>query len=307
MKKFKEFIVNAIDGFCMALADSVPGVSGGTVAFIMGFYDNFINSLNNLFRGKKEERVNAIKYLIKLGIGWVIGMGLASIALTKIFEGHIYQISSLFLGFIIFAIPLIIKEEKKTIKGNYKHLIYTIIGIAIVSLITYFNPVQGSGLNIDVSSLNIGLILYVFFAGMVAISAMILPGISGSTLLMIFGLYMPIINAIKEFLHLNLNYLPVLIIFGLGVIAGIVLVIKLVKIALEKYRSQTIYCVIGLMIGSLYAIIMGPTTLKNPQSAMGLSTFSIIFFLIGGLVVWGMDYVKNIMEKTKQNNENLLK
>ena len=164
MKKFKEFIVNAIDGFCMALADSVPGVSGGTVAFIMGFYDNFINSLNNLFRGKKEERVNAIKYLIKLGIGWVIGMGLASIALTKIFEGHIYQISSLFLGFIIFAIPLIIKEEKKTIKGNYKHLIYTIIGIAIVSLITYFNPVQGSGLNIDVSSLNIGLILYVFFA-----------------------------------------------------------------------------------------------------------------------------------------------
>ena len=118
---------------------------------------------------------------------------------------------------------------------------------------------------------------------------------------------MPIINAIKEFLHLNLNYLPVLIIFGLGVIAGIVLVIKLVKIALEKYRSQTIYCVIGLMIGSLYAIIMGPTTLKNPQSAMGLSTFSIIFFLIGGLVVWGMDYVKNIMEKTKQNNENLLK
>ena len=105
----------------------------------------------------------------------------------------------------IFAIPLIIKEEKENVKGKYKNLIFTLIGIVIVSAITYFNPQTGSGANIDITNLNLGLALYVFVAGMIAISAMILPGISGSTLLLIFGLYMPIITGIKETLHFNLS------------------------------------------------------------------------------------------------------
>ena len=291
-------LINAIRGFCMALADSVPGVSGGTIAFILGFYDKFINSLDALVSGKKEEKIKAIKFLAKLIIGWVIGMCLASLLLSSLFEKHIYQVSSLFMGFIIFAIPLIIKDDKDQLKGKYKYLIFTIIGIAIVCVITFFNPTSSSnGLSVDVGSLNVGLCIYTFLVAMVAISAMILPGISGSTLLLIFGLYMPIINAIKEFLHLNMDYLPILIIFGLGILAGIALVIKLVKKALEKFRSQTIYTILGLMIGSLYAIVMGPTTLESAQGPLTFSNFSIIFFIIGGVVVVGMEFVKRILEK----------
>lgn len=241
----KEFLKSCVQGFSMALADSVPGVSGGTVAFVLGFYDKLINSLNALV-SRNGEKKEAIKFLIKLGI---IGMAIASLILSNLFETHIYQVSSLFIGFIIFAIPLIIKEEKENVKGKYKNLIFTIIGIIVVSAITYFNPQTGSGANIDITSLNLGLALYVFVVGMIAISAMILPGISGSTLLLIFGLYMPIITGIKETLHFNLSYIPVLFVFGLGVIAGIALIIKIVKKALEKYRSQTIYLIIGLMIG----------------------------------------------------------
>ena len=74
MKKLKGLLINAFNGFCMSLADSVPGVSGGTVAFILGFYDKFVTSLDNLITGKKEEKIKAIKYLVKLGIGWIIGM-----------------------------------------------------------------------------------------------------------------------------------------------------------------------------------------------------------------------------------------
>lgn len=303
MKKLKGIIINAINGFCMSLADSVPGVSGGTVAFILGFYDKFITSLDNLITGKKEEKIKAIKYLIKLGIGWIIGMALASLFLTSVFEKNIYQVSSLFIGFIVFAIPLIIKEEKESLKGKYKYLIFTVIGILIVSAITFFNPVSGTGANVDIEHLNFGLCVYIFVAAMIAISAMILPGISGSTLLLIFGLYIPIINAIKEFLHLNLSYLPVLIIFGLGVLVGIALVIKLIRIALEKYRSQTIYCILGLMIGSIYAIVMGPTTLPEPQSAISFSSFSIIFFLLGGLLIIGMEFARHKIEKSKNIEE----
>lgn len=292
-------IIDSIRGFCMALADSVPGVSGGTVAFILGFYDKFINSIDALISGNKDEKKDAIKFLVKLLIGWGIGMILAVLFLSSAFENQIYAVSSLFLGFIIFAIPVIIKEEKGSLKDKYKYLIFTIIGIIIVAAITYFNPISGSGTSVDVNSLNLGLGVYIFICAMIAISAMVLPGISGSTLLLIFGLYIPIINAIKEFLHLNLSYLPVLIIFGLGVLTGILLVIKLIKMALEKFRPQTIYLIIGLMIGSLYAIVMGPTTLKIPQEPMSIGTFSIIFFLIGGAIIFGLQKLKDVLEEKK--------
>ena len=294
----KEIIKNLIQVFSMALADSVPGVSGGTVAFVLGFYDKFINSLNTLISRKKDKK-SSINFLIKLGIGWVIGMAIASLILSNLFETHIYQVSSLFIGFIIFAIPLIIKEEKQNIEGKYKNLIFTIIGIIIVSAITYFNPQTGSETSIDITNLNFGLAIYVFVAGMIAISAMILPGISGSTLLLIFGLYVPIITGIKETLHLNLAYIPVLFVFGLGILTGIALVIKLVKKALEKYRSQTIYLILGLMVGSIYAIIMGATTLEAPKAPLSFSTFNIIYFIVGGLVIVGMEFAKRKLENNK--------
>ena len=297
------YLINGIRGFCMALADSVPGVSGGTIAFILGFYDKFINSLDDLAFGDSKKKKKALFFLVKLGIGWIIGMVLAVLVLTNLFESHIYQVSSVFIGFILFSIPLIVKEEKESLKGKYHNLIFTLIGIAVVALITYFNPIAGESHVVDISKLNVGLALYMFVAAMVSISAMVLPGISGSTLLLIFGLYIPIISAIKEFLHFNFSYVPALFVFGLGVLFGIVLVIRLIKIALEKYRSQSIYCILGLMIGSIYAIIMGPTTLNATTAPLSISTFSILFFILGGAIILGLEKVKGILEK-KQAKEN---
>lgn len=291
-----KYLINAFWGFCMALADSVPGVSGGTIAFILGFYDKFINSLNDVFYGTFKEKKKALWFLFKLGTGWAVGMCLATLVLTSLFEKNIYSISSLFIGFIIFSIPSIIKEEIDNIKGKYKNIIFLLIGILIVCLITYFNPLSG-GSSVNIAELNVGLALYIIVAGMISICAMILPGISGSTLLLIFGLYMPIINGIKEFLHLNMAYFPALFIFGIGIILGVFLIIKLIKIALEKFRSATVYLIIGLMIGSLYAIVMGPTTLENPVPALSFDTFSILFFIIGGVVILGLEYLKKILKK----------
>lgn len=291
------YLINAFRGFCMALADSVPGVSGGTIAFILGFYDKFINSLNDIFFGDMQKKKEAIFFLFKLGIGWIIGMVLASLVLTSLFEKKIYNISSLFLGFIIFSIPLIVKEEKGVLKGKYKNIIFAIIGIVVVALLTYFNPVSGSSSYIDISHVNLGLGLYIVLAGMIAISAMVLPGISGSTLLLIFGLYMPIMNALKETLHLNFSYLPAIILFCIGILLGVLLVIKIIKVCLEKHRSATVYLIIGLMVGSLYAIVMGPTTLEVPKNALSIENFSILFFVIGGLVIIGLEKLKNILEK----------
>ena len=281
----------------MALADSVPGVSGGTVAFVLGFYDKFIGSLDALIAGGKEEKIQALKFLIKLGLGWIVGFLCAVSVLASIFETRIYEISSLFMGFILFAIPIVIREEKESMKCKWQTILAFLIGVALVALITYFNPVAGQESGVNLAKLDIGLILYVFIAAMLAISAMVLPGISGSTLLLIFGLYVPIISAIKALMSLDFAYLPVIIIFGLGILTGVASVVRGIKWALDKHRAIMVFLILGMMIGSFYAIIMGPQTLEVPREPLSFDTFQILWFLIGAIVIFGLQVLKKITVK----------
>ena len=290
-------VLNFIRGFCMALADSVPGVSGGTIAFLLGFYDKFIGSLDALIAGNKQEKIDAIIFLLKLGVGWVIGFLSAVSVLANIFDTYIYQISSLFIGFILFAIPIVIKEEKESLIFNWKTILSFIGGVALVAFITYFNPVSGSESGVNLAQLDISLILYVFVAAMCAISAMVLPGISGSTLLLIFGLYVPIISAIKAVMGFDLSYIPILFVFGLGIITGVVTVVRLIKWALDKHRLIMIFLIIGMMIGSFYAIVMGPQTLATPKPPLSIDTFSIIWFVVGGAIIFGLQKMKTMTTK----------
>ena len=284
----------------MALADSVPGVSGGTIAFILGFYDKFIGSINDLIYEKGSRRKAALIYLVKLGLGWACGMVAAVLVLSAAFEKNIYYVSSLFMGFIIASIPLVVRQEKDSFKKNYINAVFAVLGAALVVGITLFNQhAIMTGIRLD--KLTLPLVFYIFIAGMIAISAMFLPGISGSTLLLILGLYLPVISGIKELLHMNMSVFPGLCIFGLGVIAGALSVVKGIKTCLDRFRSQTMYAILGLMIGSLYAIVMGPTTLSDSKAALSLHSFSIPAFVIGIIVVLGLQYMgnKNTTSSTK--------
>ena len=291
----------------MALADSVPGVSGGTIAFILGFYDDFVNSLNSIISEDKNGRLNALRFLSKIGIGWVVGFILSVLFITSIFEKNIYEINSLFLGFIIASIPLIVKSEKDTLEGNKKHILFLILGIIVVCAMTYFNPVKSSGsvISIKVDNLNLLFMAYIFISGMIAISTMVLPGISGSTILLIFGLYTPILNGIKEVIKFNFSYLPGILIFGDGVAVGVLVTVRIVRSLLRKYRSQTIYCIIGLIIGSIYAVIMGPESLEVPKDPMSIHTFSVVFFGIGCVLVPGLEVLKKVLKNKNEEVEAL--
>lgn len=291
-----ELVLNMIRGFCMALADSVPGVSGGTIAFVLGFYDEFIGSLFFMTHGNFEQKRKALIFLAKLGLGWVVGMASSVMVLGSLFTVHIYELSSLFLGFSIFSLPLVAKDEKETLK-QHGSIIFMILGIILVLIISYLNPVGGKGVSVEIAHLTPTLAAYIFVCAMVAICAMVLPGISGSSMLLIFGLYVPVISAVRELLHLNLSYLPALAVFVLGVLAGIVGFIKLVKNALEHHRSAMIYFILGLMIGSLYAIVIGPTTLKVPQPAMTFGTFSPLCFILGGVILYALEWLRRSSER----------
>lgn len=280
-----------MDGFCMALADSVPGVSGGTVAFIMGFYDKFIDAIHNLAFGQMKEKKSSVMYLAKLGAGWLIGMAMAVVVLSALFESHIYAVSSLFIGFIGGAIPLIVKAERESLRDIGKGILFCLLGLILVAGITWANSRSG-GAAMELGQFSIGTSVKLFFIGMIAISAMFLPGISGSTLLLIFGAYIPVITAVKGVLSLEFSYIPCLIFFGCGVLTGAVTVVKAIKVCLEKFRPQTIYMILGMMIGSFYAIVMGPTTLQMPQEALGFGNFNMIAAAAGVALVLGMQMIK---------------
>lgn len=223
----------------MALADSMPGVSGGTVAFIMGFYDQFIGSIYRFVFG---------------------GM-----------------------------------NEKESFRQVEKGILFFALGCLLVVVITWLNGHIGTQ-SMDLSHFSIGIGIKLFLIGMVAISAMFLPGIAGSTLLLIFGAYIPVITAIRGFLGLQLGYLPALIFFGFGVLCGAVSVVRGIQFCLKRYRVQSVYTIMGMMVGSFYAIVMGSTTLANAQPAMGIGSFRILVALTGIGLVLGM-------QKLREKNE----
>lgn len=282
-----KMLKDGIHGFCMALADSVPGVSGGTIAFIMGFYDHFIGSIHGLVFGNMQEKKSAVKYLAKLGVGWVIGMAAAVMILTSLFESHIYAVSSLFFGFVLGSVPFVVEEELDCLRRKPQSFVFCLLGVAVVAGITWMNQKTG-GASMDLGQFSIGTAFRLFLIGMIAISAMFLPGISGSMLLLIFGAYIPVITAVKAVLSMNFSYIPNLMFFGFGVLTGAVTVVKAIRFCLGKYRPQTVYAILGMMIGSLYAICMGPTTLETPLSPLDIHTFHAVGVIVGIALVYGL-------------------
>ena len=129
---------------------------------------------------------------------------------------------------------------------------------------------------------------------------MIIPGISGSTLLLIFGLYVPLISAVSALVHLEFEYLPALCIFGIGAVFGLALCTKIIRVCYAKFRPQLMYLVVGLLIGSLYAISKGAETLSEPLPALGLETFSIVFFILGILIMVLLHWLKRRAEKNTE-------
>lgn len=286
--------MDIIRGICMAIADSVPGVSGGTIAFLLGFYEKFVSSVNDFLLGSMDKKKAALPFLLKLGAGWVGGFLVCAVILSKIFAAHIYELSSLFLGLTLLAIPIVIMEERAALKGKYYWLIFTAIGIAVVPLLVQLNSAMVVS---DLSQMSPVLAITLFVAAILAVSVMVLPGISGSTLLLIFGLYVPLISAVSALVHLDFTYVPALVVFGIGGILGLALCTKIIRACFERFHSQTIYLVIGLLAGSLYAISKGAETLSVPQPPLTMATFSILFFILGAGIMVLLQWMKIRAEK----------
>ena len=280
----------------MALADSVPGVSGGTIAFILGFYDRFLDSLHALFGKDRAARKAALAYLVKLGTGWAAGMVACVLALSGLFEKNIYFMSSLFLGLTVASLPFIVAAERPAL-GHFRAAPFAPLGSAAVVGLTLLRGGASALGSVSFSSPAPLSLLYIFLAGAVAITAMVLPGISGSSILLIAGVYLPAIQAIRTFLGLDFSVFPGLCALGLGVIAGVGLSIHGIRTALRKYRSQMVWLILGLMLGSVYAIANGPASLSSPLPPLDLTSFQLSAFLLGIAILLGLEFSKKLTQR----------
>lgn len=156
-------IVTVFHGFCMALADSVPGVSGGTIAFILGFYERFLDALHDLFRGERERRKAGLRYVLKLGLGWGVGMAACVILLSGLFAKNIYFMSSLFLGLTLCSIPFIVSAERQTLKKQpLRHGWFLLLGVAAVAALTLLCTGTGTLGSVNYAHLTPLQVVYIF-------------------------------------------------------------------------------------------------------------------------------------------------
>lgn len=299
-KRAARRLKEALCGFCMALADSVPGVSGGTVAFMAGEYDRFIGSFHGLFEKDRAARRAARWFLLFLGCGWVFGMALSVSLLAGLFTRHIYPVSSLFLGLVAASVPLIAYEERQTLRQcRIWHVVPALLGGAAVVLLSLVH------FQVSTEALSLPAALYILAGGALSISAMVLPGISGSTLLLAFGLYVPVLTGLKKCLTLDFSSLPLLVLFGTGVLAGIFLSFRGIRYLLRAHRTGTVCVVLGLAAGSLFAVVMGPTTLAQPLPPVGPETFSPLLFVAGAGVTAIFGVGKALMQKRRENHDGM--
>ena len=298
-RKIKDYIIISLKGMAMGAADVVPGVSGGTIAFISGIYEELLGSISNinleLFKTLKNEgfkiawkKLNG-NFLLALFTGIFISVVSLAKAIKYLLEHEPILLWSFFFGLVLASIIYIAKQIKK---WNFISVLVLIIGAFVAYYITTLNPLVNEN-----SSL-----LFMFIAGALAICAMILPGISGAFILVLLGAYKPILSAVGD------KDLKTIAVVGLGAIVGLLSFSKILKWLFNHYKDYTLAVLTGFIIGSLNKIWPWKETITwrtnshgeqvpfNQQSVLPSNfdgdaqlLFAILLAFIGFALILGME------------------
>ncbi|EOD4387110.1 DUF368 domain-containing protein [Staphylococcus aureus] len=271
MQQFKW--INILKGFAMGTSDLVPGVSGGTIALLLGIYNQFIASISGIFSRRFWP---SFTFLIPIIIGMLLAMGSLSNLFNYLLSQHHIPTMFFFGGLIIGIVPYLLKISNYKTSFTTKHYMMVIAGIAILIVITLMN--NGDKHAGETLTLSTSLIIKYFIAGMCASSAMLLPGISGSFMLLVFGVYGTVMLAISEVVKLNFAGLPILLAVGFGLLAGFIISSKIIQYFLTHHKLMTFALIIGFVVGSLFAVFPGlPTNIV-------MWFVSLVVFIIGFIV-----------------------
>lgn len=278
----KRFFTNMAKGGAIGLAMIIPGVSGGTLAVLLGVYDKIIDSVGNLFKKFKE----SFLFLLPIALGAVLAFAALYYPLKYALIYAPFPTIMLFAGLMLGSIPDLIKKSEK---NGFKK--FDTIGLALACLLVIgicFIPNLGDvNLSADMEVWQYFLLL---FMGMLASCALVVPGVSGSMLMLIFGYYQPLLATISALKVSFGHSLLVLATFAVGLVIGFFTIAKLMQFLLKRFRRATYWSIVGFVIGSIPAVIItffheyahDLTTYLSPlQISLG-----VICFVLGAIATY---------------------
>lgn len=305
----KRRILDLFKGFLMGFDCTIPGFSIGTLAVLLNVYERIINDLNDLLKHPWQ----IIKKDIYLALGFLIGFVIDILVITYLLTHFPIQTVMFFVGMVFATIPQTFKIARGE-KIKVRDIIICFVSCAILVLISLLNANESKEIAIRPLFL-----IMIFLMGVIGSGSMIIPGISGSLLIMAFGYYEPIMITMKEVFskvaHFEFSgigvYLLVILIFIIGIVIGVIGVAKILNILLNKFKTSVYSSILGLLLASPFAIIY--LTVKDYGEFINFSSPWI--YIVGGLtLVLGclfgflMVYLEKKNEKPKQeaietNNE----
>ena len=247
-----EKLILFIKGIVLGVAFVIPGVSGGTLAVLMGIYEELIEAASNFYKSIADFK-KYIMYLLPIGLGVVFSVAVfAKLIKFGLDKAPIITIL-IFLGMIIGGIPALVRNVKGT-KINLKDMTLMLVGLIIVISMLIFHK---SNSNVVLTNMSITGYITLFLVGAIAAVTMVVPGISGSFTLMLIGYYEPILNLVNDitsFKNLGPN-LILIFTFMLGVFIGIIFISKIIEWCLKHYKRETYYAIIGFVLSSIISVI----------------------------------------------------
>lgn len=268
-------IVLGIKGFFIGLANIIPGVSGGTLAITLGIYEQLIGCISHIFKNLKEN----IKFLLPIGIGAVLSIVTLSHLISFSLENYVLPTILFFIGAILGGMPMLVNK----VSGNslkISNVIVFLITFGLIILLLFLNSENV----VSFENMNFGGYLLLFVVGIVASATMVIPGVSGSAVLMTIGYYKPILDVVKDITNFSnlTNNLMILIPFGIGVVVGILLIAKLLEFLFKNFEVKTYYGVLGFIVASIFAIIYQNLVINsNFIFSVPSLLIGIILFILG--------------------------
>ena len=279
------YIWMILKGMLMGIANIIPGVSGGTMAISLGIYDDLIYSITHLAKNWKK----SLRILLPLGGGLVLGIIGFSYLIEVLLSQYTLPTALAFIGLILGGIPILMKSFLLALRQEQKKISFSHIALFVVffALVISLALIQAEGNTMLTINLSFGSMITMFFIGVVASATMVVPGVSGSLVLMVLGYYYGILNSVTGFFDaltaMDLgqlwHYTGILFPFGIGVLAGIFLISKLIEYLFTNHPTLTYSGILGLVLASPFAIMYNTNALNDLQGS------SALLFLIIGLIL----------------------
>ena len=273
-------------GIILGVANIIPGVSGGTLAVVFNIYDRIIGLISLNIKKIFSEW----KFILPIGLGMVSGIIGFSKVITFLFENYPMQTNLFFVGIIAGSIPLVLRKinssiQETQVKKNKKPYVSTVISflvaLAVMIVMAFFKDISGS--SIIYTELSVKLFFILMISGAVGAVAMIIPGISGSFLMLALGTYATIIGSLSDF------NIPLMIPTAIGILLGLLCGAYLVRTLMEKVPAQTYGSILGLVVGSIFTVfpfVLFASCLQNLTGSIITLITGILSCAVGFFIAW---------------------